>query len=88
MQTNPWWRLLLPGIYRITAVSVTNRMEVPERINNAEIRIGNSAENNGNNNPSQEEQMELEQVLSNISFPSPAPVAGTALGYCQRTRSV
>uniref|UniRef100_A0A4W6ERG4 Fucolectin tachylectin-4 pentraxin-1 domain-containing protein n=1 Tax=Lates calcarifer TaxID=8187 RepID=A0A4W6ERG4_LATCA len=51
MQTNPWWRLLLPGIYRITAVNVTNRVEVPERINNAEIRIGNSAENNGNNNP-------------------------------------
>ncbi|GLD68503.1 uncharacterized protein AKAME5_001981600 [Lates japonicus] len=51
MQTNPWWRLLLPGIYRITAVSVTNRVENPHRINNAEIRIGNSAENNSNNNP-------------------------------------
>uniref|UniRef100_A0A4W6EVE3 Fucolectin tachylectin-4 pentraxin-1 domain-containing protein n=1 Tax=Lates calcarifer TaxID=8187 RepID=A0A4W6EVE3_LATCA len=50
-QSDPWWRLLLPGIYRITAVSVTNRDELAERINNAEIRIGNSAENNGNNNP-------------------------------------
>ncbi|GLD68288.1 uncharacterized protein AKAME5_001960000 [Lates japonicus] len=32
-------------------LSVTSRDELAERINNAEIRAENSAENNGNNNP-------------------------------------
>ncbi|XP_077083583.1 uncharacterized protein LOC143736771 [Siphateles boraxobius] len=51
-QTNPWWRLDLQQIYRVSRVVVTNRRDCcPERINGAEIRIGNSLENNGNNNP-------------------------------------
>ncbi|KAG1937937.1 fucolectin-like [Pimephales promelas] len=51
-QTNPWWRLDLRQIYRVNRVVVTNRLDCcPERINGAEIRIGNSLENNGNNNP-------------------------------------
>ncbi|KAK7177210.1 hypothetical protein R3I93_001254 [Phoxinus phoxinus] len=51
-QTNPWWRLDLHQIYRVSRVVVTNRRNCcPERINGAEIRIGNSLENNGNNNP-------------------------------------
>ncbi|XP_007565429.1 uncharacterized protein LOC106952538 [Poecilia latipinna] len=48
---NPWWSLLLPVVYRVTTVSITNRNVASERINNAEILIGNSLENNGNNNP-------------------------------------
>ncbi|XP_051256804.1 CD209 antigen-like isoform X2 [Dicentrarchus labrax] len=47
-----WWSLLLPGLYKVARISITNRYEIPERINNAKILIGNSLENNGNNNPS------------------------------------
>ncbi|XP_067301221.1 uncharacterized protein [Pseudorasbora parva] len=50
-QTNPWWRLDLRDTYRVSRVVVTNRNWAPERINGAEIRVGNSLENNGNNNP-------------------------------------
>uniref|UniRef100_A0A8C2BVS5 Fucolectin tachylectin-4 pentraxin-1 domain-containing protein n=1 Tax=Cyprinus carpio TaxID=7962 RepID=A0A8C2BVS5_CYPCA len=52
IQTNPWWRVDLHYIYRVSSVVITNRLDCcPERINGAEIRIGNSLENNGNNNP-------------------------------------
>ncbi|XP_059356928.1 uncharacterized protein LOC132095849 [Carassius carassius] len=51
-QTNPWWRVDLRYIYRVSIILITNRLDCcPERINGAEIRIGNSLENNGNNNP-------------------------------------
>ncbi|XP_059356975.1 uncharacterized protein LOC132095895 [Carassius carassius] len=51
-QTNPWWRVDLRYIYRVSSVVITNRLDCcPERMNGAEIRIGNSLENNGNNNP-------------------------------------
>ncbi|XP_052417801.1 uncharacterized protein LOC127962285 [Carassius gibelio] len=51
-QTNPWWRVDLRYIYRVSRVVITNRLDCcPERINGTEIRIGNSLENNGNNNP-------------------------------------
>uniref|UniRef100_A0A4W5JNT0 Fucolectin tachylectin-4 pentraxin-1 domain-containing protein n=1 Tax=Hucho hucho TaxID=62062 RepID=A0A4W5JNT0_9TELE len=44
--TNPWWRVDLLDVYKVTAVTITNRDEVPERLDGAEIRIGNSLENN------------------------------------------
>ncbi|XP_067256474.1 uncharacterized protein [Chanodichthys erythropterus] len=51
-ETNPWWRLDLRDVYRVREVVVTNRNDCcEEEINGAEIRIGNSLENNGNNNP-------------------------------------
>ncbi|KAF4101999.1 uncharacterized protein LOC131523597 [Onychostoma macrolepis] len=51
-ETNPWWSLDLRKVYRISEVVVTNRVYCcVELINGAEIRIGNSLENNGNNNP-------------------------------------
>ncbi|XP_049919420.1 uncharacterized protein LOC126401907 [Epinephelus moara] len=46
-----WWNLLLPAVYRIASISITNRKRVAYRINNAKIRIGNSQENGGSNNP-------------------------------------
>uniref|UniRef100_A0A8C1S277 Fucolectin tachylectin-4 pentraxin-1 domain-containing protein n=1 Tax=Cyprinus carpio TaxID=7962 RepID=A0A8C1S277_CYPCA len=47
VQTNPWWRVDLSYIYRVSRVVITNRLDCcPERINGAEIRIGNSLENN------------------------------------------
>nr|XP_046176438.1 fucolectin-4-like [Oncorhynchus gorbuscha] len=50
--TNPWWRVDLLDLYRVTAVTITNRGDVvPERLAGAEIRIGNSLENTGINNP-------------------------------------
>uniref|UniRef100_A0A672JYQ7 Fucolectin tachylectin-4 pentraxin-1 domain-containing protein n=1 Tax=Sinocyclocheilus grahami TaxID=75366 RepID=A0A672JYQ7_SINGR len=51
-ETNPWWRLDLLDNYYTSTVIITNRADCcPERLDGAEIRIGNSLENNGNNNP-------------------------------------
>ncbi|XP_043101309.1 fucolectin-like [Puntigrus tetrazona] len=51
-QTEPWWRVDLLNEYQVKSVAITNRDNCcPEQINGAEIRIGNSLENNGNNNP-------------------------------------
>ncbi|XP_048057805.1 fucolectin-7-like [Megalobrama amblycephala] len=48
---DPWWRVDLLEVYMVTRVSITNRGDGnAERINGAQIRIGNSLENNGNNN--------------------------------------
>ncbi|XP_053490801.1 fucolectin-like [Ictalurus furcatus] len=49
---NPWWRLDLLAVYDISKVVITNRGDCcSQRINGAEIHIGNSLINNGNNNP-------------------------------------
>ncbi|KAI9515426.1 hypothetical protein NQZ68_026160 [Dissostichus eleginoides] len=48
---NPWWRLTLPETHKVFSVKITNRYAVPERINGAEIRIGDSLGNNGADNP-------------------------------------
>ncbi|XP_059195107.1 fucolectin-4-like [Centropristis striata] len=49
---NPWWRLDLGKTHRVFSVNITNTIDsVPQRLNGAEIRIGDSLENNGNNNP-------------------------------------
>ncbi|XP_039973392.1 uncharacterized protein si:ch211-215k15.4 [Xiphias gladius] len=47
----PWWRLDLGKTHKVFSVVITNRDAVPQRLNGAEIRIGDSLENNGNNNP-------------------------------------
>ncbi|XDV26411.1 hypothetical protein PO909_030139 [Leuciscus waleckii] len=48
---DPWWRVDLGEKYKVTRVSITNLADAPAtRINGAQIRIGNSLENNGNNN--------------------------------------
>uniref|UniRef100_A0A672L7K8 Si:ch73-359m17.2 n=1 Tax=Sinocyclocheilus grahami TaxID=75366 RepID=A0A672L7K8_SINGR len=48
---NPWWRVDLLDVYRITRISITNRGDCCEkRIEGIQICIGNSLENNGNNN--------------------------------------
>ncbi|XP_043938081.1 uncharacterized protein LOC122810566 [Protopterus annectens] len=50
---NPWWMLDLKAYFNICAVAVTNRGDCcPERINGAQIHIGNCSENNGTFNPS------------------------------------
>ncbi|MEQ2238615.1 hypothetical protein ILYODFUR_034928 [Ilyodon furcidens] len=48
---NPWWRLDLGRTHKVFSINVTNRVEYHTRINGAEIRIGDSLDNNGNNNP-------------------------------------
>ncbi|XP_048050836.1 fucolectin-like [Megalobrama amblycephala] len=51
-ETNPWWRLDLRHVYRVSRVVITNRKDCcAERLNGAEIHIGHSLENNGSNNP-------------------------------------
>ncbi|XP_078506110.1 fucolectin-4-like [Lissotriton helveticus] len=46
----PWWRVDLLHQYYISSISITNRNEFKERLDGAEIRIGNSLSNNGNYN--------------------------------------
>ncbi|KAF3855677.1 hypothetical protein F7725_016400 [Dissostichus mawsoni] len=51
-QRNPWWRLDLQKTYRINTVTITNRKDCcSDRINGAEIRVGNSLNAKGNPNP-------------------------------------
>ncbi|XP_072249502.1 uncharacterized protein [Leuresthes tenuis] len=51
-QTNPWWRVDLLDSYIITSITITNRGDCcPERLNGAEIHIGNSLRDNGAANP-------------------------------------
>nr|XP_055073795.1 fucolectin-4-like [Misgurnus anguillicaudatus] len=50
-QSDPWWRLDLQNKYDIGTVIITARPDRYDLANGAEIRIGNSLENNGNNNP-------------------------------------
>ncbi|XP_077455105.1 pentraxin fusion protein-like [Stigmatopora argus] len=48
----PWWRLDLQKTYKINTVSITNRRDCcHNRINGAELRIGDSPNDNGNANP-------------------------------------
>uniref|UniRef100_A0A8C7PMT3 Si:ch211-215k15.4 n=1 Tax=Oncorhynchus mykiss TaxID=8022 RepID=A0A8C7PMT3_ONCMY len=52
---NPWWRLDLLNTYKVFSITITNRnnLSYSSRLNGAEIRIGDSLDdNNGNNNPS------------------------------------
>ncbi|XP_032373504.1 fucolectin-1 isoform X2 [Etheostoma spectabile] len=49
---NPWWRLDLGKTHKVFSVNITNTVDsVPNRLNGAEIRIGEDLDNNGNNNP-------------------------------------
>ncbi|KAM4694452.1 uncharacterized protein O3C94_004946 [Discoglossus pictus] len=48
----PWWRLDLLRPYKIARVTITNRGDCcGERLNGADILIGSSLANKGNNNP-------------------------------------
>ncbi|XP_060905842.1 fucolectin-1-like [Labrus mixtus] len=48
----PWWRLDLLKTHKVDSVKITNRQDLRfyQRLNGAELRIGDSLENNGNNN--------------------------------------
>ncbi|KAI4878300.1 hypothetical protein NFI96_009789, partial [Prochilodus magdalenae] len=48
----PWWRLDLLKRHKVFSITVVNRVDVTsERLKGAEIRIGDSLDNNGNSNP-------------------------------------
>lgn len=47
---DPWWRLDLGKTHKVFSVKITNRVNFPEQLNGAGILIGNSLENEGNNN--------------------------------------
>uniref|UniRef100_A0A8C9VPM8 Fucolectin tachylectin-4 pentraxin-1 domain-containing protein n=1 Tax=Scleropages formosus TaxID=113540 RepID=A0A8C9VPM8_SCLFO len=50
--SKPWWKVDLHNVYAVTSVTITNRGDCcAQRINGAEIRIGNSLDDNGNQNP-------------------------------------
>uniref|UniRef100_A0A8C9RE24 Fucolectin tachylectin-4 pentraxin-1 domain-containing protein n=1 Tax=Scleropages formosus TaxID=113540 RepID=A0A8C9RE24_SCLFO len=50
--SKPWWRLDLQDVFTVTSVTITNRGDCcSERIDRAEIRVGNSLDDNGNQNP-------------------------------------
>lgn len=51
-RTDPWWQVDLRRTFIVTSVKVTNRGDCcAERLDGAEIRIGNMSENNATNNP-------------------------------------
>ncbi|XP_034001581.1 fucolectin-1-like [Trematomus bernacchii] len=50
-ELDPWWRLDLGKTHKIFSVKITNYKNAPLHMNGAEIRIGDSLDNNGNNNP-------------------------------------
>ncbi|XP_039886605.1 uncharacterized protein LOC120732823 [Simochromis diagramma] len=47
---SPWWRLDLLKTRKVFSINIVNQDSLPERLNGAEIRIGDSLRNNGNNN--------------------------------------
>ncbi|XP_064410056.1 uncharacterized protein LOC102363098 [Latimeria chalumnae] len=48
----PWWRLDLAKTYKVSSITITNRGDCcPQRLNGAVIHVGNSLDNNGNDNP-------------------------------------
>lgn len=50
--TDPWWRVDLRATHTITSISIVNRRDCcQDSLNGTEIRVGNSLENNGNDNP-------------------------------------
>eukprot|EP00061_Rhincodon_typus_P002731 g18319.t1 len=49
-QRNPWWRVDLKEHYRVLVVRITNRNRKAKRLDGAEIRVGDSLENDGNRN--------------------------------------
>ncbi|XP_040204333.1 fucolectin-like [Rana temporaria] len=50
---SPWWRVDLLRPHKISQIVITNRGDCcGERLNGAVILVGNSLQNNGNNNPS------------------------------------
>ncbi|XP_068136063.1 uncharacterized protein [Hyperolius riggenbachi] len=52
-EVSPWWRVALKQPHKISKVIITNRGDCCwDRLTGASILIGNSLENNGNNNPS------------------------------------
>ncbi|CAI9605329.1 unnamed protein product, partial [Staurois parvus] len=50
-ELSPWWRVDLLRPYKIAYITITNRRGWSERLNGAEILVGNSLSDNGNNNP-------------------------------------
>uniref|UniRef100_A0AAZ1WX81 Fucolectin tachylectin-4 pentraxin-1 domain-containing protein n=1 Tax=Oreochromis aureus TaxID=47969 RepID=A0AAZ1WX81_OREAU len=51
-ETNPWWRVDLLAVYKVNAVTIINRQDCcSERILGVEIRIGDSLDQSGNQNP-------------------------------------
>lgn len=51
-EANPWWRLDMRGLYKVNAIEVVRRVNKDsDELQGAEICIGDSLENNGNNNP-------------------------------------
>uniref|UniRef100_A0AAV2KSS2 C-type lectin domain-containing protein n=1 Tax=Knipowitschia caucasica TaxID=637954 RepID=A0AAV2KSS2_KNICA len=51
-QSDPWWRVDLGQPFIVSNVKVTNRGDCcADRLDGAQIRIGNSLKNNGNDNP-------------------------------------
>uniref|UniRef100_A0A4W5LJW2 Fucolectin tachylectin-4 pentraxin-1 domain-containing protein n=1 Tax=Hucho hucho TaxID=62062 RepID=A0A4W5LJW2_9TELE len=52
LPSDPWWKVDLLAVHRVTSITVTNREDCcPWRLDGAEILIGSSLKNNGNSNP-------------------------------------
>uniref|UniRef100_H2ZWZ1 Fucolectin tachylectin-4 pentraxin-1 domain-containing protein n=1 Tax=Latimeria chalumnae TaxID=7897 RepID=H2ZWZ1_LATCH len=51
-ELNPWWRVDLLKPHKVSTITIVNRKDCcATRLQGAEVRIGNSLANNGNDNP-------------------------------------
>lgn len=49
LQADPWWKVDLLDVFKVSAVSIYNRQDCcPERLLGAEVLIGNSLQYNNN----------------------------------------
>uniref|UniRef100_A0A4W3GJL9 Fucolectin tachylectin-4 pentraxin-1 domain-containing protein n=1 Tax=Callorhinchus milii TaxID=7868 RepID=A0A4W3GJL9_CALMI len=67
----PWWRVDLHEKHWVFHVTITNKITYPERLNGAEIHVGNSLENNGNSNT----------ICATVSF---IPGGNSTIYHCGR----
>uniref|UniRef100_A0A9J8CQ78 Fucolectin tachylectin-4 pentraxin-1 domain-containing protein n=1 Tax=Cyprinus carpio carpio TaxID=630221 RepID=A0A9J8CQ78_CYPCA len=66
LENNPWWRVDLMGVYKISRVTITNRGDCcGEWLSGAQIRIGNSLNSNGNNNELELNALQLQKTQAN-----------------------
>nr|XP_046237588.1 uncharacterized protein LOC124055038 [Scatophagus argus] len=67
-EVNPWWRLDMQHLYHISSVEITQRSDCcRSELAGAEIRIGNSLENNGNNNPRCAVVIDIDETVMTFS---------------------
>ncbi|XP_051530650.1 fucolectin-like [Myxocyprinus asiaticus] len=76
-EQNPWWSVDLKHVYKVTKVTITNHGDCcEERINDAQIRVGNNRISNGNINQNQLAEVILSMPLEATETYTFRPIGG------------